>query len=232
MTQETKHRSRIGESIKDLFRIAPSPMTAKRIREFAENHNNGYILDVGSDNPHWKKYFDKCEQYIALDIGNQDTIDLNGDAHKLPLKDECIDTVLLSGVLEHTHTPQKVIDEAGRVLKTKGYIVISVPQCVYRHGSPLDFYRYTEWGVRHLVRNFDIIKFESLGGIFLIQLQVIEFMIKKTTTNHRYMMHGLLKLITPLSWLLHSLDKLDKDKQHAVKHFCICQKRQPKKQKK
>lgn len=225
MSQINKHRLKIVNIIKSILRVTPSPMTAKRIREFAKSHNKGYILDVGSDKPYWKEYFDKCSLYVALDIANQKTIDVKGDAHKMPLKDGCFEIVLLSGVLEHTHTPQIVIEETTRVLKTKGYMIISVPQCAYRHGSPLDFYRYTEWGVRHLVRDLDIVKFESIGGIFVIQYQIIEFAIKKTFKNHRFITLGLLKISTPLGWLLLQLDKLETDKQHAVKHICICQKR-------
>lgn len=49
------------------------------------------------------------------------------DTEKLPYKKETFDIVLISEVLEHVFFPEKMIDEAKRVLKKGGYFVMTYP---------------------------------------------------------------------------------------------------------
>jgi SAM-dependent methyltransferase len=59
---------------------------------------------------------------------------LPGDATALPLEDASADAVVMLDVLEHLGDPRAAVVEAGRVLRTGGVIVLSVP---YR--GPLAF---------------------------------------------------------------------------------------------
>jgi ubiquinone/menaquinone biosynthesis C-methylase UbiE len=49
------------------------------------------------------------------------------DAKKLPFKAATFDIVLLSDILEHADNPKLVAKEAVRVLKSRGFIYVSVP---------------------------------------------------------------------------------------------------------
>jgi SAM-dependent methyltransferase len=57
---------------------------------------------------------------------------LDADATALPIPDGCADAVLLLDVIEHIARPELVLDEAQRVLRPGGTVVVSVP-----HHSPL-----------------------------------------------------------------------------------------------
>lgn len=57
------------------------------------------------------------------------------DANNLSLPDSAFDTVVLAEILEHVTEPQNVINEARRVCKNDGIIIISVPRG-YRIPSP------------------------------------------------------------------------------------------------
>lgn len=72
----------------------------------------------------------------------------------LPFPDESIDAVFNGGLLEHVREPQKIIDEAWRVLKAGGELYIELPLLTPYHAAPEDYQRWTISGVRHLCRNF------------------------------------------------------------------------------
>ena len=52
-----------------------------------------------------------------LDIAKGNGVDVIGDAHLLPFRNESVDNILLLAILEHVREPTKVICESYRVLK-------------------------------------------------------------------------------------------------------------------
>jgi SAM-dependent methyltransferase len=63
--------------------------------------------------------------------------------------------VVLSEVLEHLHSPQDAIDRIHRALERKGTLVVTVPFVFPIHARPHDYYRYTRFGLSHLLRAFE-----------------------------------------------------------------------------
>ena len=53
---------------------------------------------------------------------------LSGDAEKLAFASNSFDLVLASEVVEHLWNPQSFLDEAYRVLKPKGYLIVETPE--------------------------------------------------------------------------------------------------------
>ena len=76
--------------------------------------------------------------------------DLFGDAQCLPLDGDSIDHALLLDVLEHIPDPARCIRELHRVLKTGGSLTIQVPFMYPVHDAPLDFHRWTRFGLLRL----------------------------------------------------------------------------------
>jgi SAM-dependent methyltransferase len=78
------------------------------------------------------------------------------------------DTVLLLDVLEHVPDPAKVLSEIYRVLRPGGTLILSVPHLSRLHEEPYDFYRFTKYGLTHLleVAAFRQIVVNQCGGIF------------------------------------------------------------------
>ena len=74
----------------------------------------------------------------SLRYAKELTIDLNAsakfvraNAECLPFRDMCFDVALVLEVLEHVQAPRNVLKEAAQSLKSKGYLVISVPNRRY-----------------------------------------------------------------------------------------------------
>jgi len=88
---------------------------------------------------------------ILTDIDENAPVDFLSDLHYIPLRDECVDSIITIAVLEHTQYPWVVISELARILKPGGTMVFCVPFIQPEHAIPHDYYRYTIYGVKALL---------------------------------------------------------------------------------
>jgi ubiquinone/menaquinone biosynthesis C-methylase UbiE len=98
-----------------------------------------------------------------------------GDVNRLPLATSSIDVALANNLLEHVNTPHVCLAEIHRVLKPEGTLHVLVPFLTAIHQQPIDFFRYTEFGLRSLARDAGFVErhFERVGGVFLMQGHVL-----------------------------------------------------------
>ena len=138
-----------------------------RIKYFIEKYQSGYTLDIGAGHAPYKILCND-ETYISMDISKSNSINIIGDAHILPIKDETFDTVLCFLVLEHTKRPLKVLKEIDRILKHSGVVILAVPHITYLHAEPNDYYRFTKYGLRYICEEsgFEIDEIVPIGGVF------------------------------------------------------------------
>ncbi len=124
---------------------------------------NGDLLDIGCGD---KPYEDLFRTFVKSHIGADscDEADVKIDAHSITFSDGTFDTVLATSVIEHCEEPAKVISEMHRVLRKGGSLVLTVPYIMFIHLEPRDFYRLTKYGLQYLLRDFDIVKMETIGG--------------------------------------------------------------------
>lgn len=73
------------------------------------------------------------------------------DAQALPFAGCTFDGVVCSWVLEHLEDPCAVLQEIGRVLRPSGVLYLTTNMAWHLHECPRDFYRFTEYGLRHLL---------------------------------------------------------------------------------
>lgn len=59
-------------------------------------------------------------------LKDSDVVYLNQPAEKIPLLDEFADVVISRNNLDHVENPEKVMQEAYRILKPKGYLILNV----------------------------------------------------------------------------------------------------------
>lgn len=71
---------------------------------------------------------------------------LEGDMHALPLDAASFDHVFLMHALAYTRTPQKVIDEAARLLRPGGRLVVAALNA-HRHKAALQAYDHVNLGI-------------------------------------------------------------------------------------
>ncbi len=111
-------------------------------------------------------------RYIAMGyhaphcFGNRN-VDVEGDIQSLPFATGKADGALCIEVLEHVPDPQAAIDEIYRVLRAEGFLLLTTPFMVGYHGNAGeydDFYRYTDDGLRHLLRRFRRVEIWPKGG--------------------------------------------------------------------
>lgn len=141
---------------KFLSKISSCPYRAptwdKKVAEIIKNLGTGAnVLDLGSGVRRRAKHI------INLEIEAMPNVDIVGDGHNLPFKDETFDAVIIEAVLEHVKAPQKVVSEAKRILRPSGYICVAVPFMQGYHASPSDYQRYTIEGLIELLSEFEMV---------------------------------------------------------------------------
>lgn len=110
---------------------------------------NAKVLNIGSGSRKLRP------GTINIDVLPFEGVDIVADAEKLPFETNTIDAVVLDNVLEHVRRPAVVVAEALRVLKPHGQIYVAVPFVIPYHSSPGDFYRWSEEGLRELMKDFN-----------------------------------------------------------------------------
>lgn len=114
-------------------------------------------LEIGATD-YYAEYF---PNKVGLDVRPGPAVDVVGDAHELPFPDQSFERVLCTEVLEHLHTPQKAIDEMYRVLKPRGELILTTRFIAPIHDSPGDYFRFTKYGLAHLLRNWEIVSIKE-----------------------------------------------------------------------
>lgn len=100
---------------------------------------------------------------VGMDVAEGPGVNVVGDAHDLPFEDEAFEQILCAAVLEHLHTPTRAVAEMARVLKPEGRVVLSIPFLFPVHEAPIDFQRFTEFGLKNLFQqHFSDVRIEAL----------------------------------------------------------------------
>jgi SAM-dependent methyltransferase len=131
------------------------------------------LLDVGGKGKPYARFFvGRVANHFVLDVAPAYSVDVVGDARRMPLADASMDVVLITQVLEHIPEPIAVIAEIRRVLKPGGTLLLSVPSIFPQHGSPGDYWRYMPQGLEWILRDFHSVTVTGEAGtvpsIFLI----------------------------------------------------------------
>jgi SAM-dependent methyltransferase len=122
----------------------------------------GLVLDIGCSDQKFRNYLNCDCNYIGLDY--YDTVvrfyqtrpQIFGDAQALPIRNDSIDTIVLTDVLEHLPKPTQALDEVVRALRPGGKILISVPFLYPLHNVPYDFQRWTTYGLGQMVKSLNV----------------------------------------------------------------------------
>ena len=141
-----------------------SKTTRKNFERYLEKYrSNGRVLDVGSGTG---AYFAFFPNRTTVDIAPHEGVDVVADAHELSkhFTEGEFDVVLCIEALEHFYHPHKAVEEMSRVLKRGGTLILSTRFMFPLHEVPHDYFRFTEYGLKHLLRDFDILEFHRDGN--------------------------------------------------------------------
>jgi len=183
----------------------------------------GRVLDIGAgEYTRYRNFFD-CEEYIKMDVGKSENVDVIGSIENIPLIDASVDSVVCTQVFEHLKHPQKSAEEVFRVLKKGGYLLVTVPQVNELHEEPNDFFRYTNYGLKVLFEEagFEIVKSDQRGGFFAVVAQIkIRYMIDRINLYKRpFVGYAISKLLSIYGRIMLWLDKIDvsvANRKHAI----------------
>jgi len=128
------------------------------------------VLDAGSGRAPYRKLFDHARyetaDFLAVEGKKYTEQDYVCDLAQIPVEDARFDHVLLTQVLEHIPEPATVLAELHRVMKPGGTLWLTAPLFYAEHEKPYDFFRYTEFGLRHLLEGagFEVREVDWMEG--------------------------------------------------------------------
>ena len=144
---------------KRFSRALSAKLTRVTLDRFITAHaSEGLTLDIGAQTGPYAACFPRR---VALDLRARPGIGLVADARALALADASFDVVLCTEVLEHIPEPQRAIDEMYRVLRPGGTLLLTTRFLFPIHDAPHDYFRFTKYGLRHLMRAFVIESLEE-----------------------------------------------------------------------
>jgi SAM-dependent methyltransferase len=139
----------------------------------------GTLFDFGAGGQPYRALFEsKVLRYIAADVNPTPGLPLDiklipGQA--VPLETGSVDTVLSSQTLEHVPDPALYLRECRRLLRLGGVLILTAPMQWRHHEQPYDYYRFTRYGLEHLVTQagFVIENIEGTGGVWALIGQIL-----------------------------------------------------------
>jgi SAM-dependent methyltransferase len=131
------------------------------------------LLDAGSGQCRYKEFF-RHARYTGVDSGRGEKnwdytgLDVYADLEKLPFRDGVFDGTLCTQVLEHVSEPETILRELYRVTRPGGRLFLTAPQGFGEHQAPHDYFRFTRYGLRHLLEKtgWSVRSIEPRGGYF------------------------------------------------------------------
>ena len=171
----------------DLRRAGPGHRYRHHIRTLPNRLRNlagdlelgpgGRVLDYGCAEVPYRDFFAADADFVAADLpGNPSaTLVLNSDT-TIPVQDESFDAVLSTQVLEHVADPALYLSECFRVLRPGGRLLLSTHGTFIYHPDPIDYWRWTCAGLRHVIRHagFEVVRFEGIIGLVATGLQLVQ----------------------------------------------------------
>jgi SAM-dependent methyltransferase len=128
----------------------------------------GRVLDYGCADLPYRHFFPDDVDYVGADLpGNPDaTVELERDG-RIPLPADSVDALMSTQVLEHVIDPRLHLEEAFRVLRPGGRMLLSTHGVFVYHPDPDDYWRWTCAGLRHAVTDvgFEVRRFEGIIGL-------------------------------------------------------------------
>jgi SAM-dependent methyltransferase len=92
---------------------------------------------------------------ITVDAVWAPGVDVVGNIHLLPIRDNSFDCVLCTGTLEHVRDPPQAVRELFRILRPGGFVHVDVPFMQAYHPDPTDYWRFTLDGLKLLCADFE-----------------------------------------------------------------------------
>lgn len=140
--------------------------TLEALEAITQNKPKQLLVDFGCGDMPYKTVIEPMvARYIGVDLDINPLAEHHIDFDsKTTLPDNFCDIILSNQVLEHVDSPSGYLQEAFRVLKPGGRMIITTHGYWYYHPTPNDYWRWTSAGLRKTIEKEDF-KIESFFGI-------------------------------------------------------------------
>lgn len=168
----------------------------------------GRVLDIGCGQKPYKHFFCNASEYICIEVDTPNNrkdkkADFYFDGKALPFPDNSLDNIFLSQVLEHVFLPDSFLAEINRVMKEEGGLLLSVPFVWDEHEQPVDYARYSSYGICALLErnSFSIVEQHKTATDLRAIFQLLNTYIYKTTvSNNRWLnLLAMIILMAPIN---------------------------------
>ena len=152
--------------------------TLKTINQLTAGKKDLLLVDFGcGDMPYRSVIEPHVGKYLGVDLEMNPRAEHHIDFDsKTTLPDNYADIVLSNQVLEHVDSPNGYLQEALRILKPGGSIILTTHGYWYYHPTPNDYWRWTSAGLRKTVEDsgFKVSSFHGIMGLAASGLQLLQ----------------------------------------------------------
>jgi SAM-dependent methyltransferase len=194
----------------------------------AELADGARVLDAGAGEGTYARFF-AGQRYVGVDLGVGDPrwdyrrLDAVADLLRLPFRTASFGACLNVVTLEHVREPAQALAEMARALAPGGRLLLVAPQEWEIHQAPHDYFRFTRYGLRHLLETagFTAIHVRPVGGFFQL--------LSRRLLNSLQYFRGIwflfaALLLAPPALLLPVFDRLDRDRSFTLGYICTARK--------
>lgn len=184
---------------------------------------HGHLIDFGCGDSAYKKILLQfVDSYYGVDwegCMHNSKPDLEADLNNpLDIPDASADTAFCVSVIEHLHTPQVLISESFRILRSGGVAFFQVPWQWQIHEAPHDYYRYTPYALKKMFERagYSEVEIRPLSGLFTTLALKINYGLRRLVRGPKLVANIMATLLSPF-WLITQvfalvLDRLDNNK--------------------
>nr|WP_294897303.1 class I SAM-dependent methyltransferase [uncultured Pedobacter sp.] len=143
-----------------------------------KNNKNQLLVDFGCGDMPYKSVIEpKVGKYLGVDLEMNPLAEHHIDFDsKTTLADNFCDIILSNQVLEHVDSPAGYLQEAYRILKPGGSMIITTHGYWYYHPTPNDYWRWTSAGLRKTIEKegFNVQSFFGIMGLAASGIQLFQ----------------------------------------------------------
>lgn len=135
------------------------------------------LLDFGCGTKPYTPLFKKYPiDYIGADLSWNPHADIYIENQRVQSPDNEYDALISTQVLEHVEDYNLYLQEAYRILKNDGMLVLSTHGYWMYHPDPTDFWRWTSAGLKKIIteQGFEIIAFKGILGRASMGMQLVQ----------------------------------------------------------
>ncbi len=207
-------------------------MMERELLTFSQSLPGGArLLDAGAGESRHAALFAR-QRYTAVDLAvgdaawNYSKLDALADLCALPFRDATFDAAINMVTLEHVCDPARAIHELARTLKPGARILFAIPQDWEVHQAPHDYFRYTRYGIRHLLQQAGLepLRVVPAGGYFRLLSRRLLNGIQFFKGGWRWLLFlPAAACLGPPALLLPLFEPLDADKNFTLGYICEAQ---------